>query len=56
MYFRNMHQVLCGGESGLCDAMRPVSGPTLLHYLREVRFVGTNFHCFDVNHSEPDGW
>ncbi|XP_050675730.1 metabotropic glutamate receptor 2-like, partial [Leptidea sinapis] len=37
---RDMHRDLCGGKAGLCDAMRPVNGPTLLRYLRQVRFTG----------------
>ncbi|CAH2096683.1 unnamed protein product [Euphydryas editha] len=47
---RDMHQDLCGGKPGLCEAMRPVSGPTLLRYLRQVRFTGLSgdeFH-FDA--------
>ncbi|XP_045498186.1 metabotropic glutamate receptor 2-like [Colias croceus] len=37
---RDMHSDLCGGKPGLCEAMRPVNGPTLLRYLRQVRFTG----------------
>ncbi|XP_038210035.1 metabotropic glutamate receptor 2-like [Zerene cesonia] len=37
---RDMHSDLCGGRPGLCEAMRPVNGPTLLRYLRQVRFTG----------------
>ncbi|CAH0715917.1 unnamed protein product, partial [Brenthis ino] len=52
---RNMHKVLCGEKPGLCDAMKPVSGTTLLQYLREVRFIGLSgdeFH-FDVYGDGP---
>ncbi|XP_045447872.1 metabotropic glutamate receptor 2-like [Melitaea cinxia] len=47
---RDMHRDLCGEKPGLCEAMRPVSGPTLLRYLRQVRFTGLSgdeFH-FDA--------
>ncbi|XP_045772809.1 metabotropic glutamate receptor 2-like [Maniola jurtina] len=47
---RDMHRELCGARAGLCEAMRPVSGPTLLRYLRQVRFIGLSgdeFH-FDA--------
>lgn len=36
-----MHTDLCGGKPGLCEAMRPASGATLLRYLRQVRFTGS---------------
>ncbi|XP_037868564.1 metabotropic glutamate receptor 2 [Bombyx mori] len=52
---RDMHADLCGGEPGLCEAMRPASGPTLLRYLRQVRFTGLSgdeFH-FDSNGDGP---
>ncbi|XP_041979231.1 metabotropic glutamate receptor 2-like [Aricia agestis] len=52
---RDMHRDLCGDEHGLCDKMRPVSGPTLLRYLRQVRFEGLSgdeFH-FDANGDGP---
>lgn len=35
-----MHKELCGGRSGLCDAMRPTRGADLLKYLRKVEFKG----------------
>lgn len=38
---RAMHRALCGGRPGLCEHMRPPSGPLLLRYLRRVRFTGT---------------
>ncbi|KAJ8731689.1 hypothetical protein PYW07_004853 [Mythimna separata] len=52
---RDMHAELCGGARGLCDAMRPASGATLLRYLRQVRFIGLSgdeFH-FDSNGDGP---
>ncbi|CAB3256513.1 unnamed protein product, partial [Arctia plantaginis] len=52
---RDMHTELCGGKSGLCEAMRPASGATLLRYLRQVRFTGLSgdqFH-FDTNGDGP---
>lgn len=38
--FREMHKDLCGGISGLCPAMSPIDGETLLQYLRRVEFTG----------------
>jgi metabotropic X receptor len=35
-----MHQDLCGGKPGLCEAMRPTKGSELLKYLRNVKFMG----------------
>lgn len=35
-----MHQELCGGRPGLCDAMKPTKGADLLKYLRKVDFEG----------------
>ncbi|UYV82046.1 GPRMGL5, partial [Cordylochernes scorpioides] len=35
-----MHVDRCGGVSGLCNAMSPVHGPTLLQYLKNVSFRG----------------
>nr|XP_026492229.1 metabotropic glutamate receptor 2-like [Vanessa tameamea] len=52
---RDMHRDVCGGKPGLCEAMRPVSGPTLLRYLRQVRFIGLSgdeFH-FDAHGDGP---
>ncbi|RVE46274.1 hypothetical protein evm_009098 [Chilo suppressalis] len=52
---RDMHNDLCGGKPGLCEAMRPASGATLLRYLRQVRFTGLTgdeFH-FDSNGDGP---
>ncbi|KAL0839164.1 hypothetical protein ABMA28_017132 [Loxostege sticticalis] len=52
---RDMHASVCGGRSGLCDAMRPASGSDLLKYLRKVNFTGLSgdeFH-FDNNGDGP---
>ncbi|CAG9562246.1 unnamed protein product [Danaus chrysippus] len=52
---RDMHKDVCGGRPGLCDQMRPVSGPVLLRYLRQVRFIGLSgdeFH-FDSHGDGP---
>ncbi|XP_071445912.1 metabotropic glutamate receptor 2-like [Hetaerina americana] len=38
--FNDMHQDLCHGRPGLCDAMKPVKGTELLKYLRKVEFTG----------------
>ncbi|KAM3956039.1 LOW QUALITY PROTEIN: metabotropic glutamate receptor 2-like [Aphomia sociella] len=52
---RDMHNDLCGGKPGLCEAMRPTSGAALLRYLRKVRFTGLSgdeFY-FDSNGDGP---
>ncbi|KAJ0176873.1 hypothetical protein K1T71_008052 [Dendrolimus kikuchii] len=52
---RDMHLAVCGGRTGLCDAMRPASGSDLLRYLRRVNFTGLSgdeFH-FDSNGDGP---
>lgn len=36
----SMHQALCPGHTGLCPAMEPTDGRTLLNYIRAVRFNG----------------
>uniref|UniRef100_A0A8C5ZDW4 Glutamate metabotropic receptor 6 n=1 Tax=Marmota marmota marmota TaxID=9994 RepID=A0A8C5ZDW4_MARMA len=36
-----MHQALCPGHIGLCPAMEPTDGRTLLQYIRAVRFNGS---------------
>lgn len=38
--FRDMHRDLCHGKEGLCEAMKPTKGTTLLQYLRKVNFEG----------------
>ncbi|XP_057336745.1 metabotropic glutamate receptor 2-like isoform X2 [Microplitis mediator] len=53
--FRDMHDDLCHGELGLCDAMKPTKGTELLKYLRKVEFKGLSgdkFH-FDKNGDGP---
>ena len=38
---RDMHREECGADAkGLCDKMKPIDGERLLHYLRNVNFVG----------------
>ncbi|XP_003461681.2 metabotropic glutamate receptor 6 [Cavia porcellus] len=37
----SMHQALCPGHLGLCPAMEPTDGRTLLQYIRAVRFNGS---------------
>jgi metabotropic glutamate receptor 6/7/8 len=36
----SMHQELCPNHTGLCPAMEPTDGRTLLQYIRAVRFNG----------------
>ncbi|GAB6022949.1 hypothetical protein CHUAL_007040 [Chamberlinius hualienensis] len=53
--FKNLHKDVCGGLSGLCDAMVPIDGTQVLHYLRLVNFTGLSgdeFH-FDENGDGP---
>ncbi|CAH2080290.1 unnamed protein product, partial [Iphiclides podalirius] len=52
---RDMHKDMCGGKAGLCPEMRPINGPLLLRYLRQVSFIGLSgdeFH-FDSNGDGP---
>ncbi|XP_020022402.2 metabotropic glutamate receptor 6 [Castor canadensis] len=37
----SMHQELCPNHTGLCPAMEPTDGRTLLQYIRAVRFNGS---------------
>uniref|UniRef100_A0A8B9WE78 Glutamate metabotropic receptor 6 n=1 Tax=Bos mutus grunniens TaxID=30521 RepID=A0A8B9WE78_BOSMU len=37
----SMQQALCPGHTGLCPAMEPTDGRTLLQYIRAVRFNGS---------------
>ncbi|XP_074133593.1 metabotropic glutamate receptor 6-like [Sminthopsis crassicaudata] len=37
----SMHQALCPGYTGLCPAMSPTDGRTLLQYIRAVHFNGS---------------
>ncbi|KAG7261126.1 hypothetical protein CRUP_004314 [Coryphaenoides rupestris] len=38
----NMQQALCPGYQGLCDAMRPIDGATLLDFLMKTNFTGVS--------------
>lgn len=53
--FRDMHFELCEGKPGLCDAMKPTKGTTLLSYLRKVDFEGLSGDKFrfDKNGDGP---
>ncbi|XP_046737339.1 metabotropic glutamate receptor 2-like [Diprion similis] len=53
--FRDMHEDLCQGKSGLCDAMKPTKGTELLRYLRKVNFTGLSGDefRFDKNGDGP---
>ncbi|XP_049872953.1 metabotropic glutamate receptor 2-like [Pectinophora gossypiella] len=51
---RDMHAAVCGGHSGLCHAMKPVSGTDLLRYLRKVNFTGLSRDKFQFD-SNGDG-
>ncbi|GFS23618.1 metabotropic glutamate receptor [Elysia marginata] len=44
--FKEMHQVLCGGTPGLCDAMREISGQDIREHLLKVRFTGLSGQKF----------
>lgn len=47
-----MHQELCDGRAGLCEAMRPTKGSELLKYLRNVKFQGLTGDEFNF---DPNG-
>uniref|UniRef100_A0A8D8Q587 Metabotropic glutamate receptor 8 n=1 Tax=Cacopsylla melanoneura TaxID=428564 RepID=A0A8D8Q587_9HEMI len=51
----DMHQELCGGNKGLCEAMKPTKGSDLLKYLRKVDFRGLSGDSFkfDQNGDGP---
>ncbi|CRL08038.1 CLUMA_CG021023, isoform A [Clunio marinus] len=49
---RDMHQELCEGKPGLCEAMRPTKGSELLKYLRNVKFLGLTGDEFNF---DPNG-
>ncbi|XP_065783832.1 metabotropic glutamate receptor 1 isoform X1 [Muntiacus reevesi] len=38
----NMHQALCPGHVGLCDAMKPIDGSKLLDFLIKSTFIGVS--------------
>lgn len=40
---------LCKGQSGLCDAMKPIKGADLLKYLRKVNFKGLSGDMFQFD-------
>jgi metabotropic X receptor len=52
--FRDMHNELCNGKAGLCDAMKPIKGTELLKYLRNVTFKGLSGDMFKFD-SNGDG-
>lgn len=47
-----MHQELCDGRPGLCEAMRPTKGSELLKFLRNVKFQGLTGDEFNF---DPNG-
>ncbi|XP_056297661.1 metabotropic glutamate receptor 5b [Pseudoliparis swirei] len=51
----NMQRALCPGYQGLCDAMRPVDGATLLDFLMKTNFTGVSGEgiLFDANGDSP---
>uniref|UniRef100_A0A8C9Y122 Metabotropic glutamate receptor 5 n=1 Tax=Sander lucioperca TaxID=283035 RepID=A0A8C9Y122_SANLU len=51
----NMQRALCPGYQGLCDAMRPIDGATLLDFLMKTNFTGVSGEgiLFDVNGDSP---
>ncbi|XP_056138940.1 metabotropic glutamate receptor 5b [Lampris incognitus] len=51
----NMQQTLCPGYQGLCDAMRPIDGATLLDFLMKTNFTGVSGEgiLFDENGDSP---
>uniref|UniRef100_A0A8C5CL24 Glutamate receptor, metabotropic 5b n=1 Tax=Gadus morhua TaxID=8049 RepID=A0A8C5CL24_GADMO len=51
----NMQQALCPGYQGLCDAMRPIDGATLLDFLMKTNFTGVSGEgiLFDANGDSP---
>ncbi|KAL2096254.1 hypothetical protein ACEWY4_008402 [Coilia grayii] len=51
----NLQRALCPGESGLCSAMRPIDGATLLDFLMKTNFTGVSGEAilFDQNGDSP---
>ncbi|KAM6946315.1 LOW QUALITY PROTEIN: metabotropic glutamate receptor 5b [Aplochiton taeniatus] len=51
----NMQRTLCPGYQGLCDAMRPIDGATLLDFLMKTNFTGVSGEgiLFDENGDSP---
>ncbi|MGH0178198.1 UNVERIFIED_CONTAM: hypothetical protein FKN15_076989 [Acipenser sinensis] len=50
-----MQQALCPGYAGLCDAMKPIDGRTLLEFLMKTNFSGVSGEgiLFDENGDSP---
>ncbi|CAJ1063898.1 glutamate receptor%2C metabotropic 5a [Xyrichtys novacula] len=50
-----MQQTLCPGYKGLCEAMRPIDGRTLLEFLMKTNFTGVSGEAilFDQNGDSP---
>lgn len=51
----NMQRELCPGRDGLCSAMHPVDGRTLLDFLMKTNFTGVSGELvwFDENGDSP---
>lgn len=51
----DMHQELCPGQTGLCEAMDPIDGSKLLDYLLKASFRGVSGEeiYFDENGDTP---
>ncbi|CAL9692455.1 unnamed protein product [Knipowitschia caucasica] len=51
----DMHQELCSGQNGLCEAMNPIDGSKLLDYLLKTSFRGVSGEdiYFDENGDTP---
>ncbi|XP_013392302.1 metabotropic glutamate receptor 6 [Lingula anatina] len=50
---KNMHTEVCGGRRGICAEMNPISGETLLYYLKNVQF--TSLAGAEEFHFESNG-
>lgn len=51
----DMHEELCPGQTGFCDAMNPIDGSKLLDYLLKTSFRGVSGEeiYFDENGDTP---
>lgn len=51
----DMHQHVCGGMDGLCEAMDPIDGSKLLDFLLTTNFAGVSGEDvrFDENGDSP---